>query len=122
MKPEDEARVHIDKMLNAAGWDVQDYKGRNLGASLGVAVRYFPLGKDEADYLLFVNRKAVGVVEAKPEGTTLTGVDTQSDKYLNGIPDNLKHPPKRIKRCSAKRVRGFKFRPRQIFFGGGDRI
>jgi len=55
-------------------------KGLNLGASLGVVVRNFPLkpGFGFADYLLFVDRKAVGVLEAKPEGTTLSGVATRS--------------------------------------------
>ena len=58
---------------------------------LGVAVREFSLktGHGEADYLLFVHQKAVGVVEAKPEGFTLTGVETQSTKYSEGLPDYL---------------------------------
>ena len=47
----------------------------NLGASRGVAVREFPLQTGEADYLLFVDRNPAGVIEAKPEGTTLSGVD-----------------------------------------------
>ena len=75
MKPEEEARKKIDSLLEKAGWIVQDYKHLNLGAGVGVAVREFPLkGAGFADYLLFVNRKAVGVLEAKPEGTTLSGV------------------------------------------------
>ena len=51
----------------------------------------FPLksGHGTADYLLYVGQKAAGVVEAKPEGTTLTGVEPQSDKYSTGLPDNL---------------------------------
>jgi type I restriction enzyme R subunit len=40
-----------------------------------------------SDYLLFVDREAVGVIEAKPEGATLTGVEWQSTKYLDGLPD-----------------------------------
>jgi type I restriction enzyme R subunit len=44
-------------------------------------------GGDEADYLLFVDRKAVGTVEAKPEGHTLTGVEEQSGKYGKGLLD-----------------------------------
>ena len=39
--------------------------------------------------MLYVNQKAAGVVEAKPEGSTLTGVEVQSDKYSTGLPDNL---------------------------------
>ncbi len=70
MNPEDKARQQIDKMLGAAGWKVQDLGDLNLGASLGVAVREFPLKTGKADDLLFVDRKAVGVIEAKPEGDT----------------------------------------------------
>jgi type I restriction enzyme R subunit len=71
MKPEEKARKNIDKLLRSAGWLVQDYKELNLGASLGVAVGDFPLKTGFTDYMLFADRKAVGVVEAKPEGTTL---------------------------------------------------
>jgi len=91
MKPEDEAREGIDALLEAAGWEVQDYKDINLGAGLGVAVRYFPLTTGEADYLLFVGRKAVGVVEAKPVGSTLSGVSVQTQKYLEGVPPEVAH-------------------------------
>ena len=45
----------------------------------------------EADYLLFVDRKAIGVIEAKPQGATLSGVAEQSEKYVAGIPENLPH-------------------------------
>lgn len=91
MKPEDQARKRIDELLESAGWKVQDLKDFNLGSSQGVAVRYFPLKGGEADYLLFVDRKAAGVVEAKPIGTTLSGVAEQSEKYLVSLPDNLPH-------------------------------
>ena len=74
MKPEEKARQEIDFLLEQAGWKVQDYHELNLGASLGVAVREFPLKSGFADYLLFADRKPVGVVEAKPQGTTLSGV------------------------------------------------
>jgi len=91
MKPEEIARQKIDQLLMAAGWAVQDLKGLNLGAARGVAVREFPLKSGTADYLLFVDRQAVGVVEAKPEGTTLSGVADQSEKYITGFPENLPH-------------------------------
>jgi type I restriction enzyme R subunit len=42
MKPEEKARITIDKLLELAGWKVQDYKELNLSASTGVAVREFP--------------------------------------------------------------------------------
>ncbi|MBI3921194.1 MAG: restriction endonuclease subunit R, partial [Armatimonadetes bacterium] len=89
MTPEEKARQNIDGLLNQAGWKVQDLKELNLGASLGVAVREFPLRSGEADYLLFVDRKAIGVIEAKPEGTTLSGVSDQTAKYLTAAPSNL---------------------------------
>lgn len=92
MRPEDEARQKIDEMLTGAGWVVQDRKDLNLGAGQGVAVRYFPFeGQQEADYLLFVDRKAAGIVEAKPAGTTLTGVAEQSEKYVAAVPEDVPH-------------------------------
>lgn len=91
MTPEEKARQQIDQILEKAGWKIQDVRGLNLTAGLGVAVREFPLKSGIADYLLFVDRKAIGVIEAKPEGTTLSGVAEQSEKYLAGIPANLPH-------------------------------
>lgn len=92
MKPEEEARKKIDALLVAAGWLVQDYKDLNLGAGVGVAVREFPLsGAGFADYLLFVERHAVGVIEAKPVGTTLSGVSEQTEKYLQSLPESIPH-------------------------------
>ena len=89
MRPEEKARNQIDELLEKAGWIIQDYKDFNLGASLGVAIREFPLGQNYADYLLFVDRKAVGVIEAKHIGTTLSGVAEQSQSYITNVPENL---------------------------------
>ena len=91
MTPEEQARINIDNRLEQASWAVQDVSAVNLYAAQGVAVREFPLkpGHGTADYLLYVNQKAAGVVEAKPEGSTLTGVEVQSEKYSTGLPDNL---------------------------------
>ena len=58
MTPEDKARLKIDALLEAAGWVIQDKDALNLGAGLGVIVRHFQLGKDEADYVMFIDRKA----------------------------------------------------------------
>lgn len=91
MKPEEKARQSIDELLTDAGWAIQDYQSLNLGASLGVAIREFVLPTGLADYLLFIDRKAVGVIEAKPEGTTLGGVELQSDKYAKGFPESIPH-------------------------------
>ena len=70
---------------------MQDVHSLNLSAARGVAVREFGLkpGHGTADYLLYVDQKAAGVVEAKPAGYTLTGVETQSGKYSEGLPDAL---------------------------------
>ena len=86
MKPEEKARENIDRLLIKAGWVIQDRKQMNRGESLGVAVREFPMDSGPTDYLLFVERRAVGVIEAKPEGTTLSGVSEQTEKYLTGVP------------------------------------
>jgi len=89
--PEQEARETIDKMLDQSGWDVQDVDNANIHAKKGVAIREFPLNKGHgyADYLMYVDGKAAGVIEAKKVGNTLTGVEIQSDKYKTGLPDNL---------------------------------
>jgi type I restriction enzyme M protein len=57
VKPEEKARQKIDQLLLDAGWEVQDYNDLNLGASLGVAVREFPVSTGYADYMLFFDRK-----------------------------------------------------------------
>jgi len=87
--PEQRARVRIDAMLEAAGWVVQDYKAVNLYAGTGVAVRELVTNAGPADYVLFVNRQAVGVIEAKKKGTTLSGVEWQTVKYQTNVPDEL---------------------------------
>ncbi len=91
MTPEQKARTQIDTLLDQAGWVVQDVHSTNLFAARGVAIREFALkpGHGTADYLLYVDQKAAGVVEAKPAGHTLTGVETQSGKYSDGLPDAL---------------------------------
>jgi type I restriction enzyme R subunit len=89
MTPEQKARQQIDRQLEQAGWLVQDMAQINISAGSGVAVREFPLTTGAADYLLYADGKAIGVVEAKPKGHTLTGVETQSGKYLDGLPPGL---------------------------------
>ena len=76
-------------MLQAAGWVIQDYRARDLGASDGVAVREFPLTSGPTDYLLFVDRKAIGGIEAKSKGMTLSGVTVQTHRYLNSLPEGI---------------------------------
>ncbi|MGE3109332.1 MAG: type I restriction-modification enzyme R subunit C-terminal domain-containing protein [Phycisphaerales bacterium] len=87
--PEQQARERIDSKLHAAGWVVQSYREMNLGAGLGLAVTEFPGAHGPADYLLYVDGKAIGVVEAKPVGHTLRGVEGQSASYSEGLPTTL---------------------------------
>ncbi len=91
MTPEQKAREHIDALLEAAGWHVCDAKAANIHAGRGVAIREFPLktGHGFADYLLYVDSKAAGVIEAKKVGSTLSGVEVQSRKYTEGLPEAL---------------------------------
>ncbi|NBD21179.1 DEAD/DEAH box helicase family protein [Aquabacterium fontiphilum] len=83
MTPEAKARQIIDERLTAAGWSVQDMKALNLGASDGVAVREYPTDSGPADYVLFVNRNPVGVIEAKKDtaGENLTATESQTERY-----------------------------------------
>ena len=92
--PEDLARQNIDQLLTAAGWIVQDRGAANITAGRGVAIREFLMkkGHGEADYLLFVDGAAAGVIEAKRKGETLTGVEIQTAKYSEGVPDDLPAP------------------------------
>lgn len=90
-EPEQQARGNIDKLLHAAGWHVCDAASANIYAAQGVAIREFPLrpGHGFADYLLYVNGRAVGVIEAKKEGHSLSGVEIQANKYTKSLPDGL---------------------------------
>ena len=74
MKLEERARQKIDQLLEAAGWIVQSRQNLNLGSGIGIALRELPSPTGPADYWLFVNRRLVGAVEAKPEGYTLSSV------------------------------------------------
>lgn len=90
-QPEQQARRTIDTLLAQAGWAVCDASQADIHASRGVAIREFPLksGHGFADYLLYVDGKAAGVIGAKKEGATLSGVETQSAKYTQGLPAGL---------------------------------
>jgi len=90
MTDEAQAREQIDAMLTASGWVVQDYHTLNLGINHGVAVREVPLKSGRCDYLLLVDRKPVGIVEAKRVGVTLSSVADQSGYYGENLPDFLR--------------------------------
>lgn len=89
------ARAEIDRQLTAAGWVVQKQDELNLYAGRGIALREVTLRKPHGrvDYLLFIDRRPIGVIEAKPEGKTLTEVEHQSKKYVTGLPDGMAPAP-----------------------------
>lgn len=91
-KPEQKARDTIDAMLRRSGWRVQDLRAINLHSGNGVAVREYPTDAGPADYLLFVNQRPAGVIEAKKEeeGHRITMVEEQSITYATS---NLKWVP-----------------------------
>lgn len=100
--PEELAREKIDNLLSECGWTIQNRRSINLTANRGIAIREALLkGRDEVDYLLFADRKAIGTVEAKPVGFTLTGVEEQSGKYATGLQldEDLAYAPNELDRA-----------------------
>jgi len=84
---EQAARRVIDANLILAGWAVQDRSETNLDASRGVAIREVYMASDagRADYLLYVDKRIVGVIEAKPAGTSLAEVHHQAMRYAENL-------------------------------------
>ena len=81
--PEQKARDRIDKMLTQADWLVQDKNRLDFRRNLGVSAREYPTDTGPADYVMLVDRKPAGVIEAKreEEGQNLTVVAEQSTRY-----------------------------------------
>lgn len=81
--PEQITRDRIDEQLEASGWKVQSNKAINFAIGDGQAVREYQTDAGQADYVLFVDGKAIGVIEAKPEnmGHKITSVEEQTEKY-----------------------------------------
>ena len=88
MKPEEKARIIIDRMLNDAGWEVVDRNHYSPEVSAIAVEEGLLKGNREADYLLFLNGKAVGVLEAKKESVSIYSefVADQAEKYTRGVP------------------------------------
>ena len=97
--PEQIARDNIDKQLHAAGWAVQDKNKIDWTESGGVAVREYQTDAGPADYVLFVDRKPVGILEAKKEdeGYRLTIHENQTEGYAKS---KLKYSPMQNGFCS----------------------
>lgn len=93
--PEQKARDIIDKQLNACGWVIQDKTKIDLSASLGVAIKEYQTEVGPADYVLFVNRKPIGIIEAKEEkeGQNITVVEEQSQEYAKSKLKYVNHDP-----------------------------
>ena len=89
MTPEEKARIKIDQWFADAGWKVinrDDYEP----TCTAVAIREGLLkGNLEADYFLFINGKAVGVLEAKREETDAfaSKVCEQAALYAKSVPN-----------------------------------
>jgi len=88
MTPEEKAREKIDRKFTEAGWDVVNRDEYSAGMT-AVAIREGLLqGNKEADYFLFLNGKAVGVLEAKREDADITAqsVNDQVEDYARSVP------------------------------------
>src|SRR5690606_21370228 len=81
--PEQKARDTIDEMLRAAGWAVQEKSKIDFHSCGGQAIREYVTESGPADYVLFVDKKPVGVIEAKKEtlGQNITTVEDQTKDY-----------------------------------------
>ena len=101
MTPEQEARAEIDRLLAAAGWSVQTRDETDLTVAQGIAICEYPLKKGHgfADYLLYVDGAAVGVIEAKRAGVPLTAVEIQTTKYSEGLPEHIPAPRRPLPFC-----------------------
>lgn len=93
--PEQIARDNIDKQLVAAGWQVQSMAKINLSSCLGVAVREYLTDVGPADYVLFIDGKACGVIEAKreEEGHRINIHEEQGENYAKAQLKYLKNQP-----------------------------
>ncbi len=93
--PEQKARDKIDEMLAMAGWSVQNKNAINFNAGFGVAVREYQTDKGPVDYVLFVDRKPVGVIEAKKEeeGHRLIVIEEQAAEYATSKLKHLNNDP-----------------------------
>ena len=96
--PEQIARDKIDAQLVAAGWLVQSKAAMNLAAGPGVAVREYSTEVGPADYVLFIDKKPLGIIEAKraEEGHHLSVVEEQSDDYAHAKLKHLNNEPLRF--------------------------
>ncbi len=93
--PEQKARENIDELLIKCGWSVQDKDNINFSESIGIAIREFQTLSGPADYVLFINRQPVGIIEAKreEEGHRLTVHEDQAENYASSKLKYLDNDP-----------------------------
>jgi type I restriction enzyme R subunit len=93
--PEQIARDKIDLMLKEAGWIVQSKKEMDFSAGRGIAIREYQVDTQFADYVLFVDKKPVGIIEAKKEeeGHKLTVAEDQASEYAKAKLKYLDNEP-----------------------------
>jgi type I restriction enzyme, R subunit len=93
--PEQIARDNIDSALERSGWIIQSIKQVNLHSGIGIAVREYLTDVGPADYVLFVDGKPCGVVEAKreEEGHRMNVHEGQGEEYANAKLKHLKNEP-----------------------------
>lgn len=93
--PEQIARDHIDRQLTACGWIIQGVKQIDLHAGSGIAVKEYQTDVGPADYVLFVDGKPCGVIEAKKEteGYKLNMHEDQTEGYATAKLKHLKNEP-----------------------------
>ena len=121
--PEQIARDNIDKQLTACGWVIQSIKQVNLNAGIGVAVKEYLTDVGPADYVLFVEGKPCGVIEAKreEEGHRMNVHEGQGEEYANAKLKHLKNEPLPFVYISTGEVTRFtdftdpKSRAREVF-------
>ncbi|MDI1234534.1 MAG: type I restriction-modification enzyme R subunit C-terminal domain-containing protein [bacterium] len=121
--PEQIARDHIDQQLRACGWMIQSVKQVNLNAGIGVAVKEYLTDVGPADYVLFVDGKPCGVIEAKreEEAHRINVHEDQSEGYAKSKLKHLKNEPLPFVYISTGEVTRFtdftdpKPRAREIF-------
>ena len=89
--PEDLARQEIDRLLTQAGWVVCNPDDANIVAHRGVAIRAFPLktGHGYADYLLYVDGRAAGVIEAKKTGTEVNFTPPTTTEFAGSVAKDM---------------------------------
>ncbi len=121
--PEQVARDHIDRQLITAGWIIQEVKKVNLLAGIGVAVKEYYTDVGPADYILFVESKPIGIVEAKreEEGHRMNVHESQSEEYAHAKLKYLNNEPLQYVYLSTGEITRFtdytdpKPRSREIF-------